>query len=287
MFETEEDIGVASAKLTQIVSVWPGRDQYIDHSAAYQAAQPFVLFEALQLQPIPHVLYLAHSSLLAFAGKAHLEVAFDLAQGASSPLDVMWEFGTAKSGASSSRSSLLAWKRQKRAMTARSASREMDLVRLDAEAGQTAPTTVNGVQSLWIRGRLDQPLPPNPALLLPLAETIRVRTLIDQGLELKVGVTFADRIVSALKVVDESGQDLTGLVTVRLTQADDPSVVLDSTNNVQSWQFTTGKTYQVVATYQTDPATQGMTGTAFVMYSLENSTALVTIVLKVLGSASR
>ncbi len=44
-----------------------------------------------------------------------------------------------------------------------------------------------------------------------------------------------------------------------------------------------GRLYQVVATYQTDPATQGMTGTAFVMYNLENSTALVTIVLKVLG----
>ena len=52
VFETEEDIGVASAKLSQIVSLWPGRDQFIDHSAAYQSGKPMVLFESLQLQPI-------------------------------------------------------------------------------------------------------------------------------------------------------------------------------------------------------------------------------------------
>ena len=63
-------------------------------------------------------------------------------------------------------------------------------VRLDTDAGQTAPTTVNGVQSYWIRGRLDQPLPPNPAQLLPLADMIRLRTLINQGLELKVSGSF-------------------------------------------------------------------------------------------------
>ena len=37
-------------------------------------------------------MYLAHSSLLAFAGKAHLEVEFDLAQGSSSRLEVVWEY---------------------------------------------------------------------------------------------------------------------------------------------------------------------------------------------------
>jgi uncharacterized phage protein gp47/JayE len=283
VFETEEDIGVASAKLTQIVSLWPGRDQFIDHSVAYKAATPFVLFQGLQLQPIPHVLYLAHGALLALAGKVHLEVAFDLAQGSSSPLDVIWEFWDSQ-----------VWRQfktfQPSCLEAAEAGHDGTLgftrdgsVRLDADAAQTAQTSVNGLQSYWIRGRLDQSLPPNPAQLLPLADTIRVRTLIDQGLEMKVSVSCANPApVGSLTIVDEDGQNLSAFATVRLTQADDPSVVFDSTN-VQGWQFTTGKTYQVVVTYQTDPATQGMIGNAFALYNLETSTAAVTIVLKVLG----
>jgi len=281
VFETEEDIGVASAKLTQIVSLWPGRDQYIDHSTAYQAATPFVLFQNLQLQPIPHVLYLAHSALLAFAGKVHLEVAFDLAQGASSPLDVIWEFWDSQ-----------VWRQfetfQPSCLEAAEAGHDGTLgfsrdgsVRLDADGAQTAQTTVNGLTSYWIRGRLNQPLPPDPALLLPLADTIRVRTLIDQGLELKVGVTFSDRFPSLLNVVDESGQALTG-VTVRFTQTDDTSVTFTGSNPA-SLQFTPGKTYQVDVTYQPDTAAQGLIGTAFALYNLESSTAKVTIVVKVLG----
>src|SRR5229473_8566218 len=39
VFETEQDIGVSAAKLTEVFSLWPGRDEYIDHSAAFQAKQ--------------------------------------------------------------------------------------------------------------------------------------------------------------------------------------------------------------------------------------------------------
>ena len=92
VFETEEDIGVSGAKLAQIVSLWPGRDQYIDHTAAFLTGQPMVLFEALQLQPTPHAIYIAHSAVLNFAGKTHLEVEFGLAQGGSSPLEIVWEY---------------------------------------------------------------------------------------------------------------------------------------------------------------------------------------------------
>src|SRR5262249_35162308 len=60
VFETEEDIGVAASKLIQIISLWPGRDQFIDHTEAFKAGLPMVLFQSLQLQPTPHVLYLAH-----------------------------------------------------------------------------------------------------------------------------------------------------------------------------------------------------------------------------------
>ena len=61
VFSTEQDAAVAAAKLTEIVSLWPGRDQYINHSAALAAGQPFTLFQNLQLQPTDHILYLGHS----------------------------------------------------------------------------------------------------------------------------------------------------------------------------------------------------------------------------------
>jgi hypothetical protein len=96
VFSTEQDAAVAAAKLTEIVSLWPGRDQYINHSAALAAGKPFTLFQNLQLQPTDHILYLGHSKYLAFAGTAHLRVTFDLAQGSSSPLDITWEYWDGK-----------------------------------------------------------------------------------------------------------------------------------------------------------------------------------------------
>lgn len=289
VFETEEDIGVASAKLSQIVSLWPGRDQFIDHTAAYQSSQPMVLFQSLQLQPTPHIIYLAHRELLAFAGKAHLEVQFDLTQGSSSPLDIVWEYWDSQ-----------VWRQfksfQPSCLEAAEAGHDGTLgltrdgsVRLDTDAGQTALTTVNSVQSYWIRGRLDQPLPPDPAQLLPQVDTIRLSTLIDQGLELKISASFAGASgQSTIKVIDETGQQLTN-ATVTVTQTDDSftvqgpettSSVPDGNGNTArqvNWSFIPGKTYQIDVSYQ------GITGTGFVPYNGVTSSAVITVVLKVEG----
>ena len=40
VFETERALGLAGAQLKQVVSLWPGRDQYLDHSADYIAGKP-------------------------------------------------------------------------------------------------------------------------------------------------------------------------------------------------------------------------------------------------------
>ena len=92
VFSTEHDAAVAGANLTEVVSLWPGRDQYINHSSALAAKTPFILFQNLQLTPTGHVLYLAHSKFLAFAGTAIVKVSFDLTQASTSPLDITWEY---------------------------------------------------------------------------------------------------------------------------------------------------------------------------------------------------
>ena len=77
VFETERATGITAAKLVEVFSLWPGRDQYIDHSASYAAGEPFQLFQPLQLKNTPHAIYLAHDTLLALAGKARLDVEFE------------------------------------------------------------------------------------------------------------------------------------------------------------------------------------------------------------------
>jgi len=183
VFSTEADAGIAAAKLTEVVSLWPGRDQYIDHSAALQAGQPFTLFQHLQLQQTDHILYLAHSTLLAFAGTTHLLVTFDLAQGSSLPLDIAWEYwdGQVWRGFKDYKPSCL-----EAAEAGRDGTDGLSTngsIHLCADGAQTAPTTVNGVQSYWIRGRLTQPLLPDPNELLPEVEMIRLLTHIDRELE--------------------------------------------------------------------------------------------------------
>lgn len=271
VFETEEDIGVALAKLSQIVSLWPGRDQFIDHTAAYQSNQPMVPFQSLQLQPTPHIIYLAHSALLAFAGKAHLEVQFDLTQGSSSPLDIVWEYWDSQ-----------VWRQFKSfrpsCLEAAEAGHDGTLgltrdgsVRLDTDAAQTALTTVNGVQSYWIRGRLDQPLPPDPAQLLPQVDTIRLRTLIDQGLELKVSGSFINAPgVPKFHFFDEAGNGLRKKAVATLLNADSGQPASLSALNP-------GNTYQINVSYQ------GMTGTAFVRYGLAGTSSHMNVVVRVEG----
>ena len=40
MFETERAVGVTAGKIAQVWSLWPGRDEYIDHTAALLKGEP-------------------------------------------------------------------------------------------------------------------------------------------------------------------------------------------------------------------------------------------------------
>ena len=53
VFETEQATGLAAATLDEVVTLWPGRDQYIDHTQALEAGQPARLFRKADLQETP------------------------------------------------------------------------------------------------------------------------------------------------------------------------------------------------------------------------------------------
>jgi hypothetical protein len=298
VFETEQDAAVAATKLVQAVSLWPGRDEYIDHSAALAAGTSFETYDPLQLTPTDHILYLGHQTLLAFAGNVHLAVTFDLLQGSSSRLDLTWEYwdGSVWRGFIESEGSCLD-------LTGTGIDSTVGLTRngavhLDVDGAQAAATAVNGVTNYWIRGRLSQPLPPDPAVLLPIVNSINLRTQIDRKMEINAGAKFtslAPGTDSNFLVKDECGQTLgsaTAPVFLTIADTDDPTVaplpvkILGPTSAVGGWTpgsflFSPGHTYEFTVIYL------GLVGTVFVPFEIESaskgSPANVLVSLRVEG----
>jgi len=194
VFETERALGLSAARLSQVVSMWPGRDQYLDHSAAFLAGETIRTFDRPRLKDTPHVLYLAHDTLLALAGSSRLEVEFELSQGGSEPLDLTWEYWDGK-----------VWRgfKQQHPQCAETDEEKLDgtagltrsgKYRLETDCAETAKTKVGEVEACWIRGKLDEPLPVDPDQILPEATQIRLSAVIERGPALKgVGETYRAR----------------------------------------------------------------------------------------------
>ena len=178
LFETEHTVALASARLAQIVSLWPARDSYVDHTSDLNGNRPFTLFR--NGQKIDHELYLSHDTLLAFHGKSTIQIEFELAAPGSAPLSIVWEFWDGQ-----------AW-RGFGAFDRNDPSASQDgtsgltrsgVVTLRAECCDSAETSINGIKAYWIRGRADQPLPPEPARVFATVDRIRLRSVLERLLQ--------------------------------------------------------------------------------------------------------
>src|SRR5207244_2833397 len=116
--------------------------------------------QKLQLENSPHVIYLAHDMLLAFAGESQIDVQFELVQPAGEPLEILWEYWDGN-----------IWRRFKTVDAACLETEEEELdgtqgltrtgtVHLKTDCAETAKTKVNGREGYWIRGRLTEQLLP-------------------------------------------------------------------------------------------------------------------------------
>ena len=181
LFETERATGLAAGKLVELRSLWPGRDQSIDHMPALGAGQPFQPWRLSDLQDMPHRLYIAHAKLLALSGESHVEVGFELTQGASEALDSIWEYWDGK-----------VWRPFKNTVAAcdqETAAREdstdrfqqTGTVHLLTECAEAKQTEVAGTKSFWVRARLTEPQLPDPDQLLPEVEQVQLATVITRG----------------------------------------------------------------------------------------------------------
>jgi Baseplate J-like protein len=184
LFETERSTGLASGKLVELRSLWPGRDQSIDHMPALGAGQPFQLWKLSELEDMPHHLYIAHRTLLALSGESHVAVELELSQGASEPLDSIWEYWDGK-----------VWRPFKNTIAdcdKATADREDSTARFQqtgtvhllTECAEAKQREVAGTENFWVRGRLIEPLLPDPAQLLPEVEQIQLSTVIKRSVGL-------------------------------------------------------------------------------------------------------
>jgi Baseplate J-like protein len=177
IFETERAVGVASAKVKEVVSLWPGRDQYIDHSAAIPAGQLFHPFKKAELTDTPHAIYISHEKLLALAGKSNVDVRFELTTPSSEPLSVIWEYwdGELWQTFLNNRSSCF---EESEAFDGTGGFLFSGAFYLKADCAETKKVRVNAVEGFWIRGRLTEPLPPNPDQVLPEVDDIKLQTTV-------------------------------------------------------------------------------------------------------------
>jgi hypothetical protein len=177
-FETESVMALAAARLVEVTTLWPARDEFASHSAALAGGRPFTLFDPRQA--VPHELYLAHDVLLSFASGATIEVEFELTTPGSAPLAIAWEYWDGQT-----------WRPfapfdPANATVSHDGTNGLTrsgIVTLEADCGKSAKTTIVGIDAFWIRGRLDQPLPPDPARVLPVVDRIRLRTVTTRALQ--------------------------------------------------------------------------------------------------------
>ncbi len=242
IFETERATGLAAAKLKQVVSLWPGRDQYIDHSAAFRAGEAFEPFKKRLLQDTQHHLYIAHDTLLALAGASSIDVSFELVKPSSEHLDIVWEyFGDNR---------WLPFKDMQPQCDNEAISKfdTTDGLRfsgrfaLETDCGEATKTNINGIEAFWIRGRLNEPLPLDPAQVLPEVENLKLDSSIARPLTIALAgaANALDLEVDMAQVIDESGAPVAGVRANRkLTDFDGQAELKDHAKvEIQAGQFT-------------------------------------------------
>ncbi len=218
VFETERAVGLTPARLQQVFSVWPGRDQYIDHSEDFLAGDPIRPFLRSDLQAIPHIIYIAHDTLLALDGSANVNVDFELTQTANETLDILWEYWDGAVWRGFKRQHPECAERDEEKLDGTAGLTRTGRVQLESECATSAKSAVNGIEAFWIRGKLDERLPLDPGQILPEVSQIQLSTVIQRAPAIKEvktrylslgGVTLP---VVACLVQDSNGLPLDGVI---------------------------------------------------------------------------
>jgi hypothetical protein len=174
IFETERNGAMAAAKLTDVLTLWPDRDEYADHSSNAAGKRPFTLFDPLT--PVRHEFYIAHDIVLTFSGTSRIDIEFELTPPGNKPIATEWEFWDGQVWRPFQDVDLANPKSDGTLGFTRSG-----ILSLRAGCGDSQATTVFGIKAHWIRGRVTGQLAPEAGRVLPQVERVRVRSVIEAG----------------------------------------------------------------------------------------------------------
>jgi hypothetical protein len=174
VFETERAVGLAEAQLAEVITLWPGRDAYADHSAEAIGGLPFTLWEGLR--PVAHELYLGHDLHFALSGETTVSLDFSLTAGGSEPLELEWSWWDGE-----------AWRAFKELGSANGSIdgtaglTRSGTIRLVTDCAASEARTVGGWESHWLRARVAKPLPPDAARTFPQVDRIAILASSSRG----------------------------------------------------------------------------------------------------------
>lgn len=209
VFETKQAIGLVAAKLTEVVTVWPGKDAYADHTTAAIGGQPFTVFE--DLKPIPHELYLAHNTHFALTGQSIVELQIELARALpnQSPLPIIWEFWDGEVWRDFRPFKEPADATDNDSLDGTLGLTRSGIIRLVIDCGESQRKIINGVESHWIRARIIELMPPATDVILPEIDRLRIRTLLRKAVwRQHIQTLESDNLAVAGYVRDSLGRPL-------------------------------------------------------------------------------
>jgi hypothetical protein len=172
VFETVDDVAISPAAIVEVHSVFPGADAEQDHSADALAHRPFTLFG--DVAAVARDLYIGHDQLLAFDGRAAVELEIGLSVPAPEPLPLEWTWwdGTQWQPFAEVKRSLEAGDDDSVDGTA--GLTRSGTVRLVAPVATAKALTVEGRETYWIRGHLTTPFQLRDSSPLPTISRLRL-----------------------------------------------------------------------------------------------------------------
>lgn len=179
IFETEHAIALASARLAEVRTVWPGRDATADHTDAALRGEVFTLFEGSR--PIEHELYLEHDLLFSLSGPSTVEIRFEFSATRPS-LSAVWEYWDGAVWRGFRDFVPLATATSTDPVDGTIGFTRSGVVRLVTACATTTETRVMGISGRWIRARLLGALVAAPGAPMPAITRIVARTVIDRTL---------------------------------------------------------------------------------------------------------
>lgn len=211
VFETETSVGLVPGRVAQVVSLWPGRDSFIDHSLALSTGNSFRAFARDLLQPVEHAIYLSHDKLLALSGSTRLLLEWELAIPGSKPLEIGWEYWDGKTWREFLELNPSCRPEGVSQPDGTAGLSRNGRVELRAEGAAAEKIEIAGVEGYWVRGRVLERLPPDRGFQLPEVDAIRISSTVEQALTCAVGLTFVrDERYRSIQVVDEAGLAVEG-----------------------------------------------------------------------------